>query len=68
MVISINLYFQYKIQDDIEKILLQRYKEAEREEPGFVKKEGIDVFVIWYYAGHGCMDKEQYFVLNEQNI
>ena len=29
------------------------------------KGEGDNMFLYVYFAGHGCSDKEQYFVLNE---
>ena len=61
------------MKDDVEKILLKRYIEAEKTEPDFIER-GLSskftrqVFVFVYYAGHGCMQKRQYFVLNEDNV
>ena len=75
---------QYELLD-YEKIIIQRYKEAELEEANFVeknqkRKEEADknnevymipdshkreVFLFIYYAGHGCEDGKQWFILNE---
>ena len=58
---------------DHEQILLQRYIDAEREEPDFIQK-GLsknfvnEIFLFVYYAGHGCSDNKQYFVLNERTV
>ena len=46
-----------------EQILLQRYIDAERQEPDFIAR-GLtanflfEVFLYIYYAGHGCMDNK----------
>ena len=50
---------------------MKRYKEIEAKEPNFIengnsKKHIRDVFFFVYYAGHGCADVKQYFVLNEK--
>ena len=50
--------------------LLKRYKEAEKQIPNFIKEGRSDEFseevlLFIYYAGHGCMDDKQYYVLNE---
>ena len=70
---SPNLLFQYKLKDDIEKRLLQRYKEAERVEANFIENGSGHIFreevlLVFYYAGHGCMENQQYVVLNEDDI
>ena len=71
---------------DYEKIILQRYKDAELEEANFVEKNlqrkveadknneafiaplshRREVFLFIYYAGHGCEDGKQWFILNEK--
>ena len=59
-----NRYFQYKLKDEVEKKLLQRYKEAETAKPDFIKEKigkmfnNEEVFVFWYYSGLGCSDGE----------
>ena len=61
------------MKDDTEKMLLQRYKDAELAEPNFIEK-GLsnnfvnEVFLFVYYAGHGCASGLQYFVLNENSV
>ena len=56
-----------------EQILLQRYIDAERQEPEFIAR-GLtanflfEVFLYIYYAGHGCLDNKQMIVLNEKEI
>ena len=56
-----------------EQLLLQRYIDAERREPDFIRR-GLslnflfEVFLYIYYAGHGCSDNRQYIVLNEREI
>ena len=61
------------MQDDCEKTLLRRYKAAEKEIPNFIEK-GLsskfadEVLLFVYYAGHGCMETKQYFVLNEDEL
>ena len=56
-----------------EQLLLQRYIDAERQEPDFIAR-GLsgnflfEVFLYFYYAGHGCSDNRQMIVLNEKNI
>ena len=56
-----------------EQYLLQRYIDAERQEPDFIAR-GLslnflfEVFLYIYYAGHGCSDNMQYFVLNGQEV
>ena len=37
-------------------------------EKGLSHKFSNEVFVFVYYAGHGCSDGKQYFVLNEDKI
>ena len=37
-------------------------------EKGLTDKFLHDVFVYVYYAGHGCADNQQMFVLNEQSV
>ena len=51
---------RYKLKG-FEQILLQRYKEAEAQEPNFIENGNSlkylrDVFFFVYYAGHGCAD------------
>ena len=53
--------------------MLRRYKEAETLIPNFIVEDRIDEFkeevlLFIYYAGHGCMDTEQYYVLNEETV
>ena len=61
------------MQDDVERTLLRRYKAAEKEIPNFIEK-GLsskfadEVLLFVYYAGHGCMENKQYFVLNEEEL
>ena len=56
-----------------QQFLLKRYIEAEKQEKDFISK-GLshkfvqEVFLYFYYAGHGCADHKQIVVLNEQNI
>ena len=56
-----------------QQFLLKRYIEAEKQEKDFIVK-GLshkfvqEVFLYFYYAGHGCADHKQIVVLNEQNI
>lgn len=52
---------------------MKRYKEAESKEPNFIEngnsnKHVREVFFFVYYAGHGCADVKQYFVLNEKEV
>ena len=59
--------------EDHEKILLQRYIDAERQEPDFIAR-GLsnlftkEIFVYFYFAGHGCSDNMQKFLLNEKEV
>ena len=56
-----------------EQLLLQRYIDAEKQEPDFIAR-GLggnflyEVFLYFYYAGHGCSDNRQMIVLNEKEI
>ena len=56
-----------------EQILLQRYIDAERQEPNFIER-GLskhfvrEVFIYFYYGGHGCSDIGQYIVLNGKEV
>jgi hypothetical protein len=61
---------KYKL-NDVEKILLQRYIDAETKEPNFIENGNSknyvrEIFFFVYYAGHGCADVNQYLVLNEK--
>ena len=65
-------HIQIKLRDH-EKIILQRYIEAEKKEPDFIKKGKQaefmrEVFLFIYLAGHGCADSKQYFLLNEKDV
>jgi hypothetical protein len=56
-----------------DQFLLQRYIDAEKDEPDFVARglQGkflCEVFFYFYYAGHGCSDSKQWIVLNEKEI
>ena len=56
--------------NDVEKILLQRYIDAEKKEQNFIENGNSknyvrEIFFFVYYAGHGCADVTQYLVLNE---
>ena len=56
--------------NDVEKVLLQRYIDAETKEPNFIENGNSknyvrEIFFFVYYAGHGCADVNQYLVLNE---
>ena len=53
--------------------LLQRYKAAETVEKNFIEnghsdKFTCEIFIFVYYAGHGCSDGKQYYVLNENTV
>ena len=67
-------YFLIQVKlKEYEKIIYQRYIEAEKEEPDFLKKGKAtnfmrEVFLFIYLAGHGCADFRQYFLLNEKTI
>ena len=56
-----------------QQLLLMRYIEAEKQEKDFISR-GLarlfvqDVFFYVYYAGHGCADQKQHFVLNATDI
>ena len=67
--LTFKLLFQIKLKEH-EKIIYQRYVEAEKQEPNFLDKGKTEdfmreVFLFIYLAGHGCADHEQYFLLNE---
>ena len=56
-----------------DQILIKRYIDAERQQPDFIAKGLsknflLEVFLYFYYAGHGCSDLEQYIVLNEKEL
>ena len=56
-----------------EQIILKRYIDAERQVPEFIEK-GLskyfifEIFLYFYYAGHGCSDHRQQIVLNEKEV
>ena len=67
-------YKQIKVPlDEHQQLLLQRYIDAEKQEPDFIAK-GLsknflhEAFFYFYYAGHGCSDNRQMIVLNEKEI
>ena len=62
-------YKQLKIPlTDNEQLLLQRYIDAERQEPDFIAK-GLaenfqyEIFFYFYFAGHGCSNNRQFILL-----
>ena len=67
-------YKQLKIPlTDNEQLLLQRYIDAERQEPDFIAK-GLaenfqyEIFFYFYFAGHGCSNNRQFILLNEREV
>ena len=53
-----------------EKIILKRYIENELNQEDFLKQTDYqqikdEIFLFVYFAGHGCADMKQYYVLNE---
>ena len=67
-------YKQIKVPlDEHQQLLLQRYIDAEKQEPDFIAK-GLsknflhEAFFYFYYAGHGCSDNRQYIVLDEREV
>ena len=57
--------------DQYEKIIYQRYIDAEKQIPNFIEKGMMsdfdrEGFLLVYVAGHGCSDDRQYFLLNEK--
>ena len=53
--------------------MLQRYIENEFKQEGFITDKEYEqikdeVFLFAYFAGHGCADIRQYFVLNENSV
>ena len=67
-------YSQIRIPlNEHEQILLLRYILAEKQEPNFVKNGSsgkflLEVFLYFYYAGHGCSDGRQWLVLNGKDV
>ena len=58
---------------DHEKAVLIRYLENELRKPDFLECKDYqqitsEVLLFAYFAGHGCADTNQYFVLNEDNM
>ena len=56
-----------------EKVLLKRYIENELHKADFLdvkdyKQLKEEIFLFAYFAGHGCADTSQYFVLNEDQV
>ena len=56
-----------------EKVLLKRYIQNEIQMPDFIDKQDYkqisdEVMLFVYFAGHGCSDPKQIFVLNEDTI
>ena len=67
-------YKQLKIPlTDNEQLLLQRFIDAEKQEPDFIAK-GLaenfqyEIFFYFYFAGHGCSNNRQYILLNERVV
>ena len=55
---------------EYEKVLFRRFIENELRETDFLsnkeyKQLKVEIFLFAYFAGHGCADTSQYFVLNE---
>ena len=58
---------------DYEKSVLKRYIDNELQCKDFVSNKNYvqikdEVLLFGYFAGHGCADTNQYFVLNESDI
>ena len=67
-----NKHLQLKLKDH-EKVILKRYIENELHQPDFLSVEGHqqiydEVLLFVYFAGHGCADTNQIFVVNESNL
>ena len=56
-----------------EKVLLKRYIQNEKFKPDFLDEKDYkqirdEVMLFAYFAGHGCSDPKQVFVLNEDSV
>ena len=56
-----------------DKVILQRYIENEMKQANFLLDKNYvqisdEILLFAYFAGHGCADTMQYFVLNETTV